>query len=265
MGVRAKGRSSAARWGQLPGVLFVCLLLPSAVAGEPSTGCENCHSDQKYFVEYQKLFRYYQDWLTSPHKQGGLTCDDCHGGDPLANDMDSAHKGILPLSDPRSGLFYRNQPDTCGECHNKEATQFRESDHYKGLKDRIGTPTCTTCHAAMNRKPYYRDMVEQTCRVCHYENNKDELPMVADKANEILHRLNIAKGYMNWTRTHYLSRGWPGDSQALVESLGRQFDAIITQGHTFDLENTDQASIELLANLKAIYQETADEVQEQNR
>lgn len=265
MCIRAKGRPSAFRWHHLVGVFAVCLLLPGAFAGEAPGSCEGCHGDPKYFVQYQKLFRYYQDWLTSPHRQAGLSCDDCHGGDPRASDMAAAHKGILPVSDPRSGLFYRNQPDTCGECHDKEATQFKESDHYKGLKEQIGTPTCTTCHSAMNRKPYYRDMVENTCRVCHYENNRDELPMVADKANEILHRLNIAKGYMNWTRIYYESRGWPDDSKGLVNSLSRQYEAIITQGHTFDLKNTDQASIELLANLKAVYQRTADQVQEKSR
>ena len=247
---------------QLIVALGVCLMLSDAYAGAAPGGCENCHGDPKYFVQYQKLFRYYQDWLTSPHQQAGLSCDDCHGGDPTATDMAAAHQGIVPMISPLSGLFYRNQPDTCGKCHEKEATQFKESSHYKGLKQRIGAPACTTCHSAMNRKPYYRDIVEITCRVCHYENNPGELPMVAEKANEILHRLNIAKGYLNWTRIYYESRGWPNDSKALVDSLNRQYGAIITQGHTFDLRNTDQASIDLLVSLKAIYRQTADELRD---
>jgi nitrate/TMAO reductase-like tetraheme cytochrome c subunit len=265
MMIRNEGRPYAAGWRLVLAALAVWLFASGVAAEEAPTGCETCHSDKKYFFEYQKLYRYYQDWLTSPHKKGGVTCDDCHGGDPLAHDKDTAHQGILPVSDTRSALFYRNQPDSCGECHKRQATQFKESAHYKGLKGQIGTPTCTTCHAAMNRRPYYRDLVENTCRVCHYENNPDGLPMVANQANQILHRLNVAKGYMNWTRTHYQFRGWPDDSKDLVDAMSREYDAIITQGHTFDLENTDQASIELLTKLKDIYHRTADELEERSK
>jgi hypothetical protein len=247
----------------IAGIFCLAILLPCATAGEQLTGCETCHGDEKYFVQCRKIYQYYRDWLTSPHKEANLTCDDCHGGDPEATDKESAHQGILPVTDPRSGLYYRNQPDTCGECHKRQARQFKESDHYKGLEDHIGTPTCTTCHAAMNRRPYYRDMVEQTCRVCHYEDNEDDLPLVADRANEILHRLNISKGYMNWTRVYYQSKGWPADSKALVDSLRRDYDAIISHGHTFDLEKTEQASLELLTKLKAIYKLVAEEVEKE--
>ncbi|MGB5742595.1 MAG: hypothetical protein WBM65_09300, partial [Sedimenticolaceae bacterium] len=250
-------------WCRLVSVLLFCGPLPGTVAseGEPPTSCEHCHSDQRNFVQYKKIFWYYRDWLNSPHHLNGLTCDDCHGGDPQASSMEDAHKGVLPVSDPRSQLFYRNQPETCGECHKKETKQFRESEHYKGLKDHVDAPTCSTCHEAMNRKPYYREMVENTCRICHYENNRDGLPMVAGKATEILHRLNVSKGYMNWTRIYYQSQGWPGDSKKFVQSLSRKYNAIIAQGHSFDLENTEQASIELLTELKAVYRKTADEVE----
>jgi hypothetical protein len=250
-------------WYCLVGVLLFCgpLTGPIAGEGETQTSCENCHSEQRNFVQYKKIFWYYRDWLNSPHHQNGLTCDDCHGGDPTASDMQEAHKGVLPVSDPRSRLFYKNQPETCGECHKKETKQFRESEHYKGLKDHLDAPTCSTCHAAMNRKPYYQEMVENTCRICHYENNPDDLPMVAGKATEILHRLNVSKGYMNWTRTYYRSKGWPDDSREMVESLASSYAAIIAQGHSFDLENTDQASIDLLSRLKAVYQLTEDRVE----
>ena len=243
----------------LLGTLAVCLSA-SASAGD-STSCEDCHSDPKFFVEYQKLYRYYQDWLSSPHRRGGVTCDDCHGGDPAAPEKVDAHEGVMPVSDPRSGLFYRNQPETCGECHKKESRQFEQSEHYRALVNQHGAPTCSTCHSAMNRKPYYRDIVENTCRVCHYENNDDDLPPVADKANEILHRLNIAKGYMNWTRTHFQAMGWPGETRQLVKSLTDKYQAIITRGHTFELEDTEQASIDLLSRLKAVYRQTEEEVQ----
>ena len=265
MEIRVKEGCTSRGWRHLVGIVVFGLgLACTATAGDlPLTACETCHGDQKYFVQHRGLYQYYQDWLASPHKRAGVTCDECHGGNPDANDADEAHRDILPVTNPGSGLYYRKQPDTCGACHKKQAKQFKESSHYKGLHEHLGTPTCTTCHAAMNRKPYFRDMVRQTCRVCHYENNKEDLPMVAEKANEILHRLNISRGYMNWTRIYYQSKGWPNDSKALVDSLAEQFDAIITSGHNFDLENTDKASINLLAQLKDIYRQVEEEVEKE--
>lgn len=263
MGMEIEAGHPASAWACLCAPALLLLGAACYAAGEPPTGCETCHGDRKYFVQHRKIYQYYQDWLTSPHKRGGVDCDDCHGGDPEAADAADAHRGILPVSNPGSGLYYKKQPETCGECHKKQAKQFKESSHYKGLREQLGTPTCTTCHSAMNRKPYFRDMVQQTCRVCHYENNKDDLPLVADKANEILHRLNISKGYMNWTRVYYQSKGWPGESRALVDSLADEYDAIITYGHTFDLKNTDKASIDLLSRLKATYRRVKQEVQEE--
>ncbi len=70
---------------------------------------------------------------------------------------------------------------------------------------------------------------------------------------------------MNWTRTYYRSKGWPDDSKEMVESLARTYAAIIAQGHSFDLENTDQASIDLLSRLKAVYQLTEDRVETEDK
>jgi hypothetical protein len=243
------------------GLLTLLLLTGwTACFGAKLSGCENCHQDAKYFVEDKKVFNYYQDWLHSPHKQAGLICSDCHGGDPQATEEGAAHQGVFNVTDPRSKVNFRNQLDTCGQCHEQETRQFKGSHHYQRLQKEGGipdahvhAPSCSTCHLAMNRRPYYKNIAERTCRFCHYENNEDDLPMVARETQEILHRLNVSKGYLSWTRLYYKSKGWPGSSKEAVEGFVSQYHEIVTDLHSFDMDDTEHASVELLTNLKKVF------------
>jgi hypothetical protein len=190
-----------------------------------------------------------------------LVCNDCHGGDPTGKSKWQAHNGAISPSSDRSRVFFKNQPQTCGECHKKQADQFSKSDHFKGLMSDANAPTCSTCHRTMNRKPYFTSIVEATCQVCHYEGNKNELPLVAKKVQRILQRLNNAKGYLNWTSVYFREKNWPGNSREEVESLQSIYKEILAAGHSFDLSIPDEASVELLTRLKNIYQEVADDSQ----
>ena len=98
----------------------------TVVAASVENSCEACHKDQRFFVENKKLYNYYQDWLGSPHKQAGLSCHECHGGDSTTVIKADAHRDVYPPSDPRSRVHYRNQVATCGdECHVREADRGR--------------------------------------------------------------------------------------------------------------------------------------------
>lgn len=251
----------------LLGVL--AMLIPWWTVGvwaAPLSECENCHKDERYFVEDKKVFNYYQDWLHSPHKQAGLDCSDCHGGDPKATEKTAAHVGIFSVTDPRSKVNFLNQSETCGRCHKEETNQFKASHHYRRLEKHellIPThghaPSCSTCHLAMNRKPYYKTIVEQTCSFCHYENNDAELPMVARETNEILHRLNVSKGYLSWTQLYYKSKGWPESSKEEVDRLISQYQGIVTDLHSFRMRKTEKTSVDLLAQLKQVFAKVAAE------
>ena len=215
--------------------------------------CIDCHSDEKFFIQNQKVYRYYQDWLDSPHRHAELVCNDCHGGNPTGKTKEQAHSGIYPASHSFSRVYYKKQPETCGECHENQAQQFSTSEHFKGLMGEDNAPTCSTCHHTMNRRPYFTTIVESTCEVCHYEGNKDKLPMVGFKVNQILRRLNNAKGYLNWTRLYFRDQNWPGDSRQEVKALEDMYHQILAAGHSFDLSVPDEASVELLTKLKRIY------------
>lgn len=239
---------------------IICLITSAIASG---VGCDNCHKDPKYFIEDEKVFNYYQDWLQSPHKQAGLSCSDCHGGNPQATDMKSGHDGIFPITDPRSKVYFRNLLTTCGRCHEAQVKQFVQSDHYKILakseSENIHTPVCTTCHHSMNRKQDYKVIVDHKCRFCHYEDNPEELPTIGREIASILNHLNISRGYLNWTQLYYKTKNWPGNSKEEMDNLNKEYHEIIAGLHSFRLRTTEQSSIKLLTNLKRLFTKVSTE------
>ncbi|MCK5273860.1 MAG: cytochrome c3 family protein, partial [Alphaproteobacteria bacterium] len=55
------------------------------------------------------------DWRQSKHSEADIGCADCHGSDHLkSNDFD---KVAFPT------------PDTCGQCHDERAAQYKRGKH----------------------------------------------------------------------------------------------------------------------------------------
>lgn len=234
-------------------VILLIGVLSATAAVSAENQCIACHQDPDYFTEYPKLYEYYQQWLSSPHEQSAVTCDACHGGDPAADDLNTAHTGVLPMNNPDSVLHFRKQPETCGRCHTANRMQFEQSDHYAALMDQRAAPTCTTCHPAMSRRPELRAIVLNACRNCHGEGNSENLPLVADQAENVFQQLNIAGGLLGWTRIHYESHDWPGDSRERVRELEVIHGAVIDRVHRFDLDATEAATNELQGQLREIF------------
>lgn len=223
----------------------------SVISAENS--CISCHEQSEFYAKYPKLYEYFQLYLESPHKQAGVTCDNCHGGNAAATSERLAHAGVLLMNDEASTLYNQKQPETCGQCHPEKRQQFVQSKHYAALMDHRAAPTCTTCHPAMSRRPELRTIVLNACRNCHSEGNSENLPLIADKAQDVFRNLNIAGGLLGWTRIHYESHGWPGDSRQHVRDLEERHKDIITRIHQFDLEQTETATVGLLADLRNIF------------
>jgi formate-dependent nitrite reductase cytochrome c552 subunit len=237
---------------------FVLLLLPALYSGSAAAAdnsCTDCHQDSSFFAQYPKLHEYYQQWLGSPHNQAGVGCEDCHGGDSAAATMQAAHRGVLAMSSKDSTLHFQAQPETCGQCHSNNRQQFVQSKHYAALMSDRAAPTCTTCHPAMSRRPELRKIVVNACRNCHSEDNDLDLPLIADQAEDVFSKLNIAGGLLGWTRIHYESHDWPDDSRQHVRDLETRHAEIISRVHQFDLQQTETATIGLLADLRNIFDE----------
>ncbi len=238
------------------GIVFLILapLMPESLASA-SNGCIDCHRDSAFFAQYPKLHEYYQQWIASPHQEAGVTCDNCHGGDPSAGTAEAAHFGISHMSDPLSTLHYQKQPETCGQCHGAKKRQFLQSKHYQALSNRRAAPTCSTCHPAMSRRPELREIVLNACRTCHAEDNTDGLPLITEQAQKVFGQLNIAGGLLGWTKLHFQSHDWPKGSRQRVADLQSRYQAIVDRVHQFDLQQTADETVEILGELREIFDE----------
>ncbi len=153
---------------------------PSAKATDTS-GCVECHSA-------------FEDSPHSPtksmdhdvHFKAGLSCVDCHGGDPKATDPDAA-------KDPKKGFIgkpaRKDIPQFCARCHadvsymRKYNPNLPVDQHLKYLSSEHGkrnstgdknVAVCSSCHGAHGirskkdpQSPVYPTNIPGTCAVCH--------------------------------------------------------------------------------------------------
>ncbi|MHB8835733.1 MAG: cytochrome c3 family protein [Candidatus Methylomirabilia bacterium] len=112
--------------------------------------CGSCHSNAALAKKYEiPVADAYQKYKVSVHGRALLrsglvvsaVCNDCHG----------THD-ILPHTDPKSRINYKNIRTTCGVCHTGVLEQFDQSVHGKALVSGAtlpsgkGAPTCIVCH-----------------------------------------------------------------------------------------------------------------------
>lgn len=134
-----------------------------------ANSCVDCHQRPETVAA---LPAWYQDqfihWYGSVHGRRGVTCEKCHGGDPDQTGKKLAHQNVKSAGDPRSRIYYKNLPETCGACHEAVYRQFVESRHYRNLKADWLAPTCTTCHGfQMDIRGVVPLQVVGRCQMCH--------------------------------------------------------------------------------------------------
>jgi predicted CXXCH cytochrome family protein len=160
---------------------LVAIALAATVHAAPGAdSCVTCHRDLP-----EPLNAPVEGMKTDIHAKAGLSCADCHGGDP-ADDA-------LTAMDERKGFVGKPAPDRipalCGRCHADEATMrrfnphlptdqlanYRTSVHGRRLGEGdTKVATCVSCHgvhgilpASDARSPVHRANVAQTCAHCH--------------------------------------------------------------------------------------------------
>jgi hypothetical protein len=175
------------------GWVLVGFALSVLIGGEQSAwGANSCVGCHQQAGTLSALPAWYQDayvhWYGSVHGKKGVTCDKCHGGDPGKADKKKAHLGILPSSDSKSPIYYKNIPETCGSCHKEVYRAFSQSRHYRNLKaDRLA-PTCTTCHGfQMDIGPVSRLQMAGRCQFCHNP-QKGIKPEIVEQTRRILEK-----------------------------------------------------------------------------
>jgi predicted CXXCH cytochrome family protein len=157
-------------------------LAPALAIGQTTTvnQCVSCHTEMEGDSGIAHEF------ALDIHNQNGLSCQDCHGGDPTLDDMDAVRKstGFRGIPD-RLDI-----PTFCARCHSSAAYMHDHNpslpidqlDKYKtsvhgtrlfGQKD-LKVATCISCHTAhrigdakMPHSTTYPSNIPATCGACH--------------------------------------------------------------------------------------------------
>jgi hypothetical protein len=162
--------------------LALILALFTPAPAQKKSSCIECHSK----LEDTRLSAPAKLFDNDIHHARGLSCNDCHGGDPNADTKEGA-------KDPSKG--YLGKPKTldipayCGKCHSDaslmkrfnpslrvdQEKEYYTSNHGKLLKtgeQRVAT--CVSCHSvhgirAINDplSSVYPSNVAETCSKCH--------------------------------------------------------------------------------------------------
>ena len=234
----------------LGGVALLSVLLSTRVAfAENEDSCVECHRDRNFLVTNKKLYDYFEQWDASIHKREDVGCADCHGGNPAAPGKKQAHGKGVGVSDAASGIYYKNVAETCGQCHEDVLAGFQESDHYEQIekeKDEEQGPTCVTCHGSIDVSILDVNTVEAACARCHNEET-DNFPENPAEAGRILNRfLAIHRFY------RYVSiRAEPEEAREFLLEVDTLHRKLVVTWHTFDLEQIEKETDELLGVLKA--------------
>ena len=245
--LRCFGRFRPASSFVLMMILFALPVFFSSPAPARADSCVDCHKDTQFRVTNKKLYDYYQEWKLSLHAQEGISCADCHGGNPKLMDKKQAHGSAnINPSEKSSPVHFRNIPKTCATCHDDYFEHFRASTHYKKLiksKEEQSGPNCVTCHASVNTTVLNVNTVRDACAFCHNE-EKDNHPEIPAKAEELLSKfLSIHRFYRYVTKR--------GDLDPKVfEAVEKRTKHLFAEWHSFDLPAIEKQTNELLEFLK---------------
>lgn len=136
-------------------LLCLAVALPAGAAQE-QTVCIQCHGGLDGHLGAPVA-----PWQTSVHAASGISCHDCHGGDPTDFVMAmSPERGFIGVPS------HEEIPEFCGRCHVGVLGDYRDSAHGQAI-DRGGAQ-CVTCHGNHAVVRAHIDLInEQDCSRCH--------------------------------------------------------------------------------------------------
>ncbi|MBI4831978.1 MAG: cytochrome c3 family protein [Candidatus Lindowbacteria bacterium] len=161
-------------------LLATCLFLMfSTPARAQESSCVTCHKE----ADDERLTPPVNEWLQSVHRDAGVGCHTCHGGNPAIEGMEA-----MTTKDYVGVPSVKQIPNLCGSCHSDpdkmrkynlrvdEYDLFKRSGHGRALFEKGDTKvaTCVSCHGAhkiLSKKdpgsPVYFKNMAATCGKCH--------------------------------------------------------------------------------------------------
>jgi predicted CXXCH cytochrome family protein len=164
-------------------LFFLALLLLYSPLSSQTNSCIECHTELE-----DELLLPVETFKTDIHQQFGLSCSDCHGGNPLEEDMDLAKDKTFKGSPSRNQI-----PGFCASCHSDSSYMrrfnpslrvdqlalYRTSEHGQLLKKGDAkVAVCSDCHAthgiltSTHPKSWtFPWNIPETCGRCHSDKN----------------------------------------------------------------------------------------------
>jgi hypothetical protein len=192
-------------------VLLAVLWAGTSRGKNDTTSCTACHGDAgQVGVD---MVRIVQNFEADVHAQVGLSCHDCHGGNPAEAVATDKHAAKDPdrADGPYLGAPERAAvPGFCGRCHSSpeymkrfrpDARVDQEREYWTSRHGALlregdeNVATCTDCHGVHGilrpsdpRSSVYPTHVAETCRGCHADSERmagytleDGRPMPVDQ------------------------------------------------------------------------------------
>jgi len=165
-------------------ILFILFFFSLPAEGQEKDVCVSCHQDLE-----GKLAEPVKGWNQSVHREAGVTCKDCHGGNSSVAKL-AMNKAMGFLGVPKTPDI----PALCAKCHadvkkmrpynlrTDQYTEYQVSVHGQKLaKGDTRVATCSSCHQSheVRRKndplaTIYHTQVPGTCSKCHSDSKKME-------------------------------------------------------------------------------------------
>lgn len=123
---------------------------------EKETVCITCHMESG--EEY--LIKPVVEWKKSVHFEYGISCHDCHGGNPKDEETAMSEEfGFVGVPE------YEEVHEFCGKCHLGVKDNYLESAHGLTIPD---GPNCVTCHTAHSQQKAGLHLINpDLCGTCH--------------------------------------------------------------------------------------------------
>ncbi len=212
--------------------LFLHLSSVPSPAQTTETVCIQCHGAQP-----GRLGAPVKLWKESIHAVNGISCHNCHGGDPtdMAMSMSPA-RGFLGAPKDKS------IPGFCGRCHLGVKEDYLASAHGRALGR--GGPQCVTCHGNHKVKTASPDLINrQSCTRCHDFGRAEEIKAAVTDTDRRISELEQSLAGLR--RIGIATKDMEGDLFALRNRFHRLF-------HNVDVEKVRSQTAAFQAELQKI-------------